>query len=211
MAVKTETAHAGEFVQALANGDRSKEKITVKSGQTPKVGDVLAREATGLTTSDVADAGNAGDGTIGSVTAGVTAKEGEYVLTCIEPAANAGAFSVEDPDGETIGVATVAVAFSGAIGFTVADGATDFAAGDIFRVTVSQGTGKWKVLPNDGTEEAAGILWEDVDATAADTDGVGVVRDATVNTNGINWPTGISAEDKDLAIGQLEERGIVLR
>jgi hypothetical protein len=83
-------------------------------------------------------AGNAANtGTMGAVTVGAGAKEGRYTVTIIEPGTNAGKFSVEDPDGVQIGTGTVAVAFSaGGIGFTIADGATDFSAGEGFNVDV---------------------------------------------------------------------------
>lgn len=212
MATKTETIRTGEFIQSEAEGERSRDEITVKSGETLSAGDVLAREATGLTAASAADAGNTGDGTMGTVTPGVTAKEGVYTLTIIEPATDAGSFSVEDPDGENVGTGTVAVAFSGGgLGFTLADGATDFVAGDQFTITISQGSGLYKALPNDGSEEAAGILYEDVDASAAAVQGVGIVRDAEVNGLLITWPGSISDTNKDLAIGQLAALGIIVR
>ena len=76
---------------------------------------------------------------------GANAKPGVYRVTCIAPAANAGKFTVEDPDGIEVGVATVAVAFAGPINFTIADGAADFVAGDAFNVTVAASTGKYKL------------------------------------------------------------------
>lgn len=86
-----------------------------------------------------ARAGNTGDGTITAsptITAG--AKEGVYVVTMLEPGSNAGEFVVSDPDGNEIGNGTVAVAFSGGgVAFTIADGATDFAAGDQFTITTT--------------------------------------------------------------------------
>ena len=211
MATKTETIRTGEFIQSEARGERSRDEITVKSGQNLSAGDVLAREATGLTAASAADAGNTGDGTMGTVTPAVTAKEGQYIVTIVEPATDAGAFTVEDPDGENVGTGTVAVAFSSDIGFTLADGATDFVAGDRFIITISQGTGLYKALPNDGTEEAAGVLYADVDASAAAVQGVGIVRDAEVNGLLITWPSGISDTNKDLAIGQFAALGIIVR
>lgn len=83
-------------------------------------------------------AGNTGNGTMGAVTVSAGAKAGVYTLTIIEPAANAGAFIVTDPDGIVIGNGDVAVAFSaGGLAFTLADGATDFASGDQFTITVT--------------------------------------------------------------------------
>lgn len=65
-------------------------------------------------------------------------KEGVYKVLCIEPGSNAGKFSVTDPDGILVGLATAGVAFtSDHINFTIADGATDFSAGEGFDVTVT--------------------------------------------------------------------------
>ncbi len=104
------------------------------------------------------------DGTIGTRGAltladpavGAAVKPGVYRVTCIEPATDAGTFSVEDPDGVEIGVATVGVAFDSThIKFTIADGATDFGAGDAFNVTVTAavptGLGDFTVTAPDGT------------------------------------------------------------
>lgn len=83
---------------------------------------------------------NTGNGTITSAPAvAAGAKAGRYTVTMLEPASNAGEFVVEDPDGVIIGNGTVAVALTvGGVGpFTVADGSTDFAAGDQFSIDVT--------------------------------------------------------------------------
>lgn len=84
-------------------------------------------------------AGNTGSsGTISAAVVGA-AKAGVYHIVCIEPASNAGKFTVEDPDGITVGVATVAVEFvGGGLTFTITD-ATDFVSGDAFTITVAAG------------------------------------------------------------------------
>ena len=90
-------------------------------------------------------------------------------MACIEPGTDAGKFSVEDPDGILIGVATVAVAFSAHLTFTIADGATDFVAGDSFTITVAAGSGKVKQIDfaaTDGSNAPCGLLY--VDTTAPD-------------------------------------------
>ena len=86
-----------------------------------------------------ARAGNTGNGTItANPTISSPAKEGVYTITMLEPATNAGEFSVEDPDGVSIGNGTVAVAYAAnGLSFTIADGATDFAAGDQFTITTT--------------------------------------------------------------------------
>ncbi|MDL5363951.1 hypothetical protein, partial [Halalkalicoccus sp. NIPERK01] len=84
-----------------------------------------------------------------AITVGGAAREGDYRLVVIEPVGNAGAFTLEDPAGVTIGHGTIGAAFSaGGLSFTLADGATDFAAGDCFVISV---TGTVKYVPYDPT------------------------------------------------------------
>ena len=214
MTIKTEGLHTGEFIQSEASGERSREEITIASGENLKVADVIAQTMTGGTITAAADAGNTGNGTVTGLSVGSGAQEGEYRLVCTEPAVDAGTFQIEDPDGTIIGTAVVAVAFAGDIGLTINDGATDFVAGDSFTLTVTQTTGEWQVLApaaTDGSEVAAGVLYDDVDATLAAASGVVIAREAEVNGKLIGWPTGITAAEKDLAITQLTERGIIFR
>ncbi|MEZ2220756.1 hypothetical protein [Rhizobium sp. RCC_161_2] len=90
------------------------------------------------TATSAAGSGNVGNGVMGAVTVSAGAKKGVYKLVIIAPAANAGAFEVSDPDGVFVDNGNVAAAFSaGGLAFTLADGATDFAAGDSFDITVA--------------------------------------------------------------------------
>lgn len=84
---------------------------------------------------------NTGNGAMGAITVDENlARTGDYTLTVVEPAANAGAFTVTGPDGVQVGDGTVGVALSaGGLAFTLADGATDFVAGDSFRISVTGG------------------------------------------------------------------------
>lgn len=215
MPSKAELLHAGGFLLSEAEGTRSRDKITVVSGQNLKAGHVLGRKFTAATATGAAAAGNTGNGTIGSVAVGKARKNGVYRLTCIEPGANVGTFQVEDPDGNVIGTAVVAVAYTGdGPAFTIADGATDFVAGDAFLVTVTGGTVKHAVYDpaaTDGTQYAVGVLLDDVDASAADKDGVAFVRDCEVNSNELTWFTGATAAQKTTGIEQLAALGIIAR
>jgi len=89
----------------------------------------------------VAGGGNAGNGTVGSlVVSNANTKTEIVTLTCIAEAANAGSFHVTGGDGRSMGVATVAVAFTsddGALGFTIADGGNDFELGDTFTIATT--------------------------------------------------------------------------
>jgi len=93
-----------------------------------------------------ADAGNTGNGagTMHMTKTAEGVKAGVYTVTFIEPVSNLGTFQVEDPDGTLVGTGVVGTLFDNVIKFTIADGAADFVAGDIFRVTVSA------VVPTDG-------------------------------------------------------------
>lgn len=212
--VITEGRRTAEFLASEANGNRSREQVTLLSGQNLKAGAVLGKVTLGAAT-PAAVAGNTGDGTIGAVTVGAAAKAGVYQLVCIEPAANAGKFEVEDPDGVIIGVATVAVAFNlGGLGFTIADGAADFVSGDRFTITVAAGSGKYKEYNpanTDGSQLAVAVLYGNVDASAADERAVAIVRDAEVNGEVLEWFSGANAGQKTTGATQLAAAGIIVR
>lgn len=215
MTTKTETNHAGGFLVSEANGSRSREAITVLSGENLKAGHVIGRKSTAGTASGAAVAGNTGNGTIGSVAVGKARKNGVYRLVCVEPGTNAGTFEVEDPDGNIIGTATVAVAYTGdGPAFTIADGATDFVSGDAFTVTVSGATFKyreWNPANTDGSQVAVGVLHDDVDATSADTAGVAYLRSCEVNAAELVWFSGASTTQKNNGKDQLALSGIISR
>jgi len=209
----TEGQHKAEFLVTEANGSLSREAITVLSGQNLQPGHVLGKVAVGTATG-AAVSGNTGNGTIGTVSAGATAKAGVYTATCIEPGSNLGTFSVEDPDGVTIGTAVVGTPFAGAVNFTIADGATDFVAGDRFTITVAVGSGKYKEYNpanTDGSQTAVAILLDAVDATAADKNGVVVARHAEVNAAELIWFSGADTNQKAAALAQLKTLDIIAR
>jgi len=215
MAIVYEGKYPGEFIDSEANGTRSRDEITILSGQNVVAGEVLGKVTKGAAT-PAADAGNTADsGTIASAAVGAGAKVGVYRATCIEPATDAGKFLVEDPDGIQVGVATVAVEFvGGGLTFTITDGTGDFVSGDSFTITVAAGSGKYVAFDQDGTdgsEVAAAIAYDNYDASAADVVGVGIVRDAEVNGNELTWPSDIDAGEQTAAEAQLEALGILVR
>lgn len=214
MATLTEGRHAAEFVVSASAGTRSRETVTVLSGQNLKAGAVVGKVALGAG-SAVADAGNTGDGTMGAITVGAGGKVGVYRLTVLDPATNAGAFQVEDPDGINVGTGDIAAAFTGGgLSFTLADGATDFAAGDGFNITVAAGTDKvkeWNPANTDGSDVVTGVLHDNVDATAADASGVIVARDAEVHAGELEWFTGATAGNITTGTAGLAALGIIAR
>lgn len=219
MSLQTEGKYLGDWLKFEQSNLFSREAITILAGSgSARVltsGMVLGKITKGAATG-AAVAGNTGNGTMGAVTVGAGAKLGVYRLVIIEPAANAGAFIVEDPDGSQIGHGTVAVAFSaGGIGFTLADGVTDFVAGDSFTITVAAGSGKYVQLDDtavNGAEIPAGLLL--LDTTAAngtDAAGVAIVRHAAVSDSGITWPSTADANEIAAAVAILKTLGILVR
>jgi hypothetical protein len=219
MAVLSESKYLGDWLKYELDNQYSRDIVTVLAGSGAEraltTGMVLGKVTKGAATS-AAVAGNTGDGTITAApTVGQAAKPGIYRLVCIEPAADGGKFSVEDPDGVLIGVATVGVEFTTHLTFTIADGAADFVAGDSFTITVAAGSGKAKQIDfaaTDGSNVACGLLLLDTTAPdGSDRSAVAIVRNAIVSDNGITWPAGATTNQKNAAIAQLKNAGILVR
>jgi hypothetical protein len=139
----------------------SREQVTVLAGQDLVMGSVIGKIKTGSVPTTGTAGTNTGTGTCVSVTGGAKTKVGVYTLRCVGVAANGGIFSVRDPDGEALPDAVMGAYSNPAINFTLTDGATDFALGDTFTITVPAGSGKVRELNLtgiDGSEDAYGIL-----------------------------------------------------
>lgn len=192
----------------------SREAVVIADGESIAIGQVLGQAVTG-SASAVADAGNTGDGAMGAITVGAEAQPGDYVLTIMEAAANAGRFHLVDPEGDVVGEGNVAAAFSGGgLSFTLADGAADFVVGDFITITVADGTGKYYALDltgTDGREDAAAVSLREAAPSGADGVAVSLVRHSVVKGTGLVWPAGITAGQKANALAQLEAKGILQR
>lgn len=201
---------AGTKISALGTGIGGTGTYTVDTSQTASSTTITATSA-----SATAGGSNTGNGAMGAITVDNNAIAGDYVLTVIKAATNAGDFQVVDPNGKVVGLGTVAAAFSaGGLSFTLADGATDFAVGDTFTITVEAGSGNYAMHDpsgSDGRESAAALLFDAVDATTANADGVSISRDAEVNGDELTWITGISAGNKAAGITALSTNGIIVR
>jgi hypothetical protein len=84
-------------------------------------------------------AGNTGNGvvTLGTPAFGAGVVAGSWRAVLVEPVAAGGVWSVFRPDGTREGEAMTGTLYSGGIKFTIADGGTDFAAGDEFTFAVT--------------------------------------------------------------------------
>lgn len=132
--------------------------------------------------------GNTGNGTMSAVTAAALTKKGVWTLTVIAAATNAGTFTLEDPDGNTIDTGTVGAAWNKAgLGFTLNDGAADFAVGDQFTITVSGSPASGNILGlsvRDTTLGAEKENYTQYDSVAIMDEGVmWVTAGATVTAN----------------------------
>jgi hypothetical protein len=220
--VQVEPKHAGAFMVSEAPGRQSRDRFVVALNQSLVAGQVIGKTAVvaQVTSSAVADVTNTGNGVItldaaAPVAAG--AKNGVYRAVNELVATNSGEFIVFDPDGIEIGRVAVGATFNNQIKFVIADGATDFAIGDAFSITVGIEETDYQIAAYnpasvDGSQRVAGILWEGVTTDGVNL-GAGVVITRAAEVRGVDlvWPAGISAIQKADAIRQLEKLGIIAR
>lgn len=64
---------------------------------------------------------------------------------------------------------------------------------------------------NDGSQTPAGVLWDAIDATDADTKGVAIVRDAEINSSEVVWKAGLTDAQKATGLTKLIDLGILDR
>lgn len=222
MAALNEGVHPGEFLMSEAPRSRSRDAITILSGEgVLPAGTVVGQigSNTGTVTVTKTDVGGGkGALTLADPAYGAGVKEGTYRVVIVEPAGNAGSFVVEDPDGVIVGSGNVAVAFDGVVKFTLAD-ATDFVVGDTALIHVAiadhASAGKWRSADptnTDGSGVAKAVLLYGVDATSADQRVTAIVRDAEVNGNNLAYDAAVDdAPKKATKVAELAAVGIIVR
>lgn len=221
MATLTETIHAGAFIVQEVEAFYSRDTGTIALSQTIVPGQVLYSSGViaGVTTSVAADAGNTGNGvfTLDATTPALAAAQnGAYRVVCEAVVANAGTFLVLDPGGVEIGRYQVgAAAFASQIKFAIADGATDFAVGDAFTVTVGLESGtdqEWSAIPNDGSKVASAVAIYPITTDGTTKGKIAILRrGAEVRLSDLTFATSISAANKAKAIEELRLSGIICR
>ena len=94
---------------------------------------------------------------------------------------------------------------------TVASG-QNLAAGTVVGIITASGK-VTQLAPGatDGSENAAGVLLNAVDASTGDQPGVIVARHAICSAQGLVWPASITDPQKATAISQLKALGILVR
>lgn len=164
-----------------------------------------------------------GNGTMSAISMGPQVKSGTYRVECTVAVANGGTFAIIDPDGNrledlvlTAGAGAATSYTSEQINFTITDGGTDFAVGDYFHIVVARPTSfdsvvAWDPSIYDGRNQAAGILYDAIDASIAAKDGVIVSQDAEVKESLLVWGAAITAAQKVAGKEQLNALGISIR
>lgn len=181
-----------------------------------EIGTILGVAGMGAVTA-LALAGNTGNGiiTLANPAISATASVGDYQAICIEPAANGGTFEVFDHQGVSVGTATVGTAFNGPVKFTIADGATDFAVGDAFVIKVPAGTKvkEWDPTATDGSAEVAGVALAKGYAPSGADGGILIEArgPSILDLDGIEWPDGVTNDQKAAAITALAKKQIIVR
>jgi hypothetical protein len=106
---------------------------------------------------------------------------------------------VFDPDDIELGRVAVGAVFNNQIKFSIADGATDFAIGDAFSVTVGIEESDYQVAafnPTAANNAAPAVI---------------IARAAEVRGVDLTWPAVITAAQQAEAIRQLEKLNIIIR
>lgn len=200
----------GTKITALGTGTGGTGTYTVDTSQTASSTTITATSA-----SAAAFAGNTGNGAMGAITVSAGAKLGAYKLMITEIGTNVGNFFVVDPEGIFVGQGDVGTAFSaGGLAFTLADGSTDFAAGDGFTITIAAGDGLYVPYDDDnldGSDVAVAIALEAVDATSASATCATLFRNAEYKTDILQWATTNDANDKAAGIVDLATKNLIGR
>ena len=166
--------------------------------------------------------GGTGTGVLSALSLGPDAKPGRYKINNDVVVTNGGDMSVTGPDGTRVGgrfiwanAGATAAFTSRQINFTISD-ATDYIANNYFDIAVFNqlAGGKavaWDPTTFDGRHRVAGILYDAIDASLADTAGVLVDGAAVVRKAALSWGAAITSAQKESAYAEMLQRGIRAR
>lgn len=209
----TEPQFNEEFLISEAPGGLSRDVIGLVASASYKSALVLGKVTLGTVTASAVT--GTGNGTVTGAAKTATTKLGVYTLTCIAAATNGGRFAVVDPNGYRLPDALVAVAYSGQISFTIADGSTDYAVGDVFTITVAAGSNLYMAYDptvTNGANVAAGVLLLDNEVGSGGGNAVVIGRLAEVDTSKLVWGSNVTTDGhKTAAYASLAERNIIGR
>lgn len=166
--------------------------------------------------------GGTGNGVLSALSLGPDAKPGRYQIVNNVVVVGGGDMSVIGPDGNSVGgrflwaaSGSTATFTSRQINFTISD-ATDYIAGNFFDICVfNQLSGgkavAWDPTTFDGRHRVAGVLFDDVDASAGDKPGVLVSAPAIIRKGSLSWGASITSSQKESAYLDLAKLGVLAR
>jgi hypothetical protein len=223
MTTLNESLHTGEYLLSEAPLYRSREVVSIASGQAKlKPGTILTKsaEATGATLVATAKGGgNTGNGAFTadpSAPVGASAKAGTYTATVTVAGTNSATFRVSDPTGAVLG--DFSYSGSGAVGsfnnqikFTITDGSTDFVVGDSFNIVANfaNGADTYAAAALGGNADA--VLYQYTDATSAATKATAHVRDCEVFGEFLVFPASATDTQKRDLVESFARKGIIVR
>lgn len=209
----------GEFLIRELPGDLSRDQVTLKvlndAATTWLTGTILGQILIGALVGAMAG-GNTGGATITAApTAGAKTKVGVYSLYCYSVTGGYW-FLVTDPNGKVIGIAKEGTAFvSQDVNFTITANGANTIIGDTGTVTVAAGSGLYTILAPaavDGSQNAVAVLYLTTYVGGAVNLKAAVIDAwASVAIGLINWPAGITDNQKAIATAQLFALGIKMR
>lgn len=210
----TEGRHPGEFLLSEANFHRSRDVARLIASQTIAPGTMIDQQPVipeVVATASAADS-NTGNATIAmDVTTPVNTavKEGRYVGT----ATAATKVDWTYPDGSAVGESTHGTNFTdGGLKFKITAGGTATALGDKFYIDVVIKKFVHLARANDSVLDVAGVALYPATTGSGETGEVAMItRDAEVKGVALDWPTGITADQKIVATKGLAARGIIIR
>lgn len=220
MTVLHEGRHPVAFIMSEADGDLSRENITIGPEQDIEPGQLLGAKVipADATADAVAAIGNTGNATIamdGTAPLTSKAKNGRYKGIAI----TATTVRWEDPDGKEIGTSTHGTAFAkGGVKFTITAGGTASVAGDEFFIDVGvEAPGDLQYVAfdpdgTDGSETVRAIAMYPAKTGPGETTRISAfVRLGTVNGHELVLPEGITAAQTVQAYADLAQAHVVVR
>lgn len=207
-------AHTGRALYLISEAKgmyRSRDEGVFKASASGDnlTGTIVGRLVAGTTSAAAKVGGNTGAATIGTVTAGSTAKTGVYKVRFT----TATAFDILAPSGVSIGTGVVATPVTGELGFTIANAGAAMVAGDGFDITVTATPGMYVphvIGASDGGQTVAGILFETAVKNSIEPRTF-TRRDCEVNGAHLVYPTSATAAQIVTINAALLALGIVVR
>lgn len=185
---------------------------TINPNSILPAGLVLGATQVGTSATYAATAGNTGNFTCGPVTVGQGVIEGTYGIEFIAPTV----FNVQTPTGVESEGATGTAFLAGGLGFTLTAGGTAAIAGDSATIVIAANTnigeyGPLNLNAADGTQNAAALLFNEVDASGGNIKVTVISRTAQANGAELMYPASATAAQIAAVNAQLSALGIVVR